>query len=395
MLGIFDINMPLLYGEGRKAFTRLQEEIIKVSTDHTLFCWSWTPSVPGTWVSMLAPWPDTFKDGYKFIPSQHNSFMSGAEMTYSMTNAGLSINVQVLYTCHGYYLVLRAKTLSSFELEAVCIPVEGEPLLDETLLVWRNFKDPNPVLLTPYTRGSPTARSVLAKARLRPGEDPVQATALFDQPGLCLQILSESESLIGDCLARHDQWSNVGLEFDKTNSLVRLSRSKPSTSDFVTGGLLDLPGFPCECAIFLAVRYSKGEFQWFCQIITTREPNPRPQARRKARLDLLSNVLMEQVENAPSDQRAHFNGDLNLSVVIGHRPIAEGPVGEVLPLHLSQNQASYLERRATVAVPGTQEIGNAKQTPAFYATEAREKGYFRVPDNWSRGSLEQVNRNVI
>jgi hypothetical protein len=33
LLGIFDVNMPLLYGEGKKAFRRLQEEIIKVSVD--------------------------------------------------------------------------------------------------------------------------------------------------------------------------------------------------------------------------------------------------------------------------------------------------------------------------------------------------------------------------
>jgi hypothetical protein len=51
MLGIFDINMPLLYGEGSKAFVRLQEEIIKVSNDHTIFCWAWIPSVPKDWVS--------------------------------------------------------------------------------------------------------------------------------------------------------------------------------------------------------------------------------------------------------------------------------------------------------------------------------------------------------
>jgi len=38
MLGILDINMPLLYGEGRRAFKRLQEEVIKCSTDHSLFC---------------------------------------------------------------------------------------------------------------------------------------------------------------------------------------------------------------------------------------------------------------------------------------------------------------------------------------------------------------------
>lgn len=41
MLGIFDVNMPLLYGEGSNAFVRLQEEIIKKSDDHSLFAWKW------------------------------------------------------------------------------------------------------------------------------------------------------------------------------------------------------------------------------------------------------------------------------------------------------------------------------------------------------------------
>jgi hypothetical protein len=40
LLGIFDINMPLLYGEGNKAFTRLQQEIIKVNNDLSIFGWS-------------------------------------------------------------------------------------------------------------------------------------------------------------------------------------------------------------------------------------------------------------------------------------------------------------------------------------------------------------------
>ncbi|KAI8944620.1 heterokaryon incompatibility protein-domain-containing protein [Xylaria longipes] len=40
LLGIFDINMPLIYGEGKKAFKRLQEEILKANPeDHTLFAW--------------------------------------------------------------------------------------------------------------------------------------------------------------------------------------------------------------------------------------------------------------------------------------------------------------------------------------------------------------------
>ena len=39
LLGLFDVKMPLLYGEGAFAFKRLQEEIIKVSSDETLFVW--------------------------------------------------------------------------------------------------------------------------------------------------------------------------------------------------------------------------------------------------------------------------------------------------------------------------------------------------------------------
>ncbi|KAK3719292.1 hypothetical protein LTR37_004511 [Vermiconidia calcicola] len=43
LLWIFGINMPLLYGEGRKAFQRLQEEIIKLSTDQSVFAWELRP----------------------------------------------------------------------------------------------------------------------------------------------------------------------------------------------------------------------------------------------------------------------------------------------------------------------------------------------------------------
>jgi hypothetical protein len=45
LLGIFDVNMPLLYGEGKKAFIRLQEEIMKVSSDQSLFAWGIAPTV--------------------------------------------------------------------------------------------------------------------------------------------------------------------------------------------------------------------------------------------------------------------------------------------------------------------------------------------------------------
>lgn len=39
LLGIFNINMPTIYGEGRKAFQRLQQELAKQYLDTTLFAW--------------------------------------------------------------------------------------------------------------------------------------------------------------------------------------------------------------------------------------------------------------------------------------------------------------------------------------------------------------------
>ena len=66
LLGIFGVNMPTIYGEGEKAFMRLQEEILKVSSDQTLFAWGLTrqfalfKSAPG----LLAPDPTVF-EAYK------------------------------------------------------------------------------------------------------------------------------------------------------------------------------------------------------------------------------------------------------------------------------------------------------------------------------------------
>ncbi|KAK3685281.1 hypothetical protein B0T22DRAFT_346422, partial [Podospora appendiculata] len=37
LLGIFGVHMPLLYGEGRRAFFRLQLEIMGVCDDQSIF----------------------------------------------------------------------------------------------------------------------------------------------------------------------------------------------------------------------------------------------------------------------------------------------------------------------------------------------------------------------
>jgi hypothetical protein len=41
LLGIFDVNMPLLYREGQKSFIRLQKEIINGLNDLFIFTWGY------------------------------------------------------------------------------------------------------------------------------------------------------------------------------------------------------------------------------------------------------------------------------------------------------------------------------------------------------------------
>lgn len=86
LLGIFDVNMPMLYGEGKRAFIRLQEEIIKQSDDHTLFAWKIQHYEQ---CGLFADSPRAFKDCGKM-----KSMLSPkGRSPYSMTNRGLSIKL--------------------------------------------------------------------------------------------------------------------------------------------------------------------------------------------------------------------------------------------------------------------------------------------------------------
>src|SRR5277367_4247100 len=58
---LFNVNMPLLYRGGTKAFARLQEEIIKSAVDYTLFAWSaQEPEASWTHRGLLASSPKEF-----------------------------------------------------------------------------------------------------------------------------------------------------------------------------------------------------------------------------------------------------------------------------------------------------------------------------------------------
>ncbi len=137
LIGVFNVNMPLLYGEGGKAFIRLQEEIMRSTYDHSLFAWnpyysdfSWginhsMGEGPVVGTGLLARHPAAFRESANVIPR------STKTEPYAMTNRGLRLNLRLLRTdsenrvtphSQTHLAVLQCSSWNDFG-TAVAIPV--------------------------------------------------------------------------------------------------------------------------------------------------------------------------------------------------------------------------------------------------------------------------------
>jgi hypothetical protein len=94
MLGIFDVNMPLLYGEGDKAFIHLQEEIIRQSGDLSIFAWGYDASMANGIHEIFAPSPAFFIGCSKLFG--HGSPSGSSRAVITMNNITLSVRLSYL-----------------------------------------------------------------------------------------------------------------------------------------------------------------------------------------------------------------------------------------------------------------------------------------------------------
>ncbi|KAL7945308.1 hypothetical protein V8C42DRAFT_322764 [Trichoderma barbatum] len=96
LMGLFQVNMPLLYGEGRRAFTRLQEEIIQRTDDQSIFAWNSFDDQeedPDALFGLLAQSPSQFKHaGSLQVLPPLPVFASAPSV---MTNQGLRVQLYV------------------------------------------------------------------------------------------------------------------------------------------------------------------------------------------------------------------------------------------------------------------------------------------------------------
>ncbi|TGJ84209.1 hypothetical protein E0Z10_g4583 [Xylaria hypoxylon] len=97
LLGIFGVNLPMLYGEGGRAFIRLQEEIVKTNNDLSLFAWRSVEYVPSSrrdsYCGVFARHPrDFLRSGGVALASgvMYNS-------DFAMSNKGIKIEMDISY----------------------------------------------------------------------------------------------------------------------------------------------------------------------------------------------------------------------------------------------------------------------------------------------------------
>jgi hypothetical protein len=91
LMGLFDVNMPLLYGEGDKAFLRLQKEIINASSDFSIFAWDRAHGLFSK--GMLAPNPTAFESCSDVIPSKHEGLL---QSTFEISKSDIKMRVPTI-----------------------------------------------------------------------------------------------------------------------------------------------------------------------------------------------------------------------------------------------------------------------------------------------------------
>jgi hypothetical protein len=134
LLGILDINMPLIYGEGPKAFLRLQEELLKRHDDESIFAWEAPPSDARArpYFGLLSPSVTYFHSSYRF---GHPRIETRYTEPISLTNKGISLQLPLIRSDQGtgiFFALLNCRIDESKESEV-------QPAIKVKRLGWKTY----------------------------------------------------------------------------------------------------------------------------------------------------------------------------------------------------------------------------------------------------------------
>ena len=193
-MGLLDVNMPMLYGEGKKAFHRLQLEIIRSSNDQSIFAWGHTSNVRIG--SILADDPSFFRDCFnmslmghdEFIEESNENFpelgsMDAGDGVFPVTNRGIQIRMLL----HPYF-----ESKSVFRAYLPCWG--NDPLVSINVVLWNSNYYRYPNLQEADLRGSPEFRQVYLRYQDTPNHAvtfEVDDSSLIENGFICSKENSE------------------------------------------------------------------------------------------------------------------------------------------------------------------------------------------------------------
>jgi hypothetical protein len=193
LMGIFDVFLPMLYGEGDRAFVRLQEEIMKRSEDYTIFAWKSSgsgSSQRGLFARSPSEFTERLQAFSKTTPSLYaiSQYTRPSHQTYSpaaMTSRGLLITLPLLRedalsssvvsnTAIGrisrsnrslfpFSLFRRSELKSGTYLACICSIESGKGIESQILCIWL-WKHAESGM---FTRISPETVTILSGKRAR------------------------------------------------------------------------------------------------------------------------------------------------------------------------------------------------------------------------------------
>ncbi|KAI1364998.1 heterokaryon incompatibility protein-domain-containing protein [Xylaria arbuscula] len=138
LMGLFDVNMPLLYGEGEKAFIRLQEEIMKQSDDYSLFAWrsdsdSNKPSENSG--GLLASSPAAFVNSGKVVRLSQFSYLHTLYTPLTISNKGIHLTLPIVQADSNTCFAILNCTEEGRGLHCLALQVEALTLSGEYFMV--------------------------------------------------------------------------------------------------------------------------------------------------------------------------------------------------------------------------------------------------------------------
>ncbi|KIM57159.1 hypothetical protein SCLCIDRAFT_187520 [Scleroderma citrinum Foug A] len=170
-MGLLDVNMPMLYGEGKKAFHRLQLEIIRTSNDHSIFAWGCNEINVRTG-GILADDTNFFRGCNEMELMDRNEFIESLRRdmdipeeelpsteddrlgTFPITNSGIQIWRNRPYWCRLLYTIHKASDWQSYLPHSLGPSMDfSTPILYSTLVALLAF-----VALRAWKPGSSTRR---------------------------------------------------------------------------------------------------------------------------------------------------------------------------------------------------------------------------------------------